>query len=166
MTLVLPAALREAIVEHAREGAPEEVVGVLAGERRRPVGDAPGDSGDLDETDGTDAADETAATDEALSVVERRYPAENAATSPEARYEIAPAEELTLLERVDDDGLDVVGFYHSHPRGPVGPSETDARLAAWPGRSYVIVSLAGADPTVGSWRWTGERFRREAVDVR
>ena len=137
MTLVLPATLRDAVLEHAREGRPEEVVGVLAGERG-----------------------------EDRSVVERRYPAENAAATPETRYEIAPAEELELLERADEAGLDVVGFYHSHPRGPPAPSETDARLAAWPGRSYVVVSLAGETPTVGSWRWTGEGFERESLEVR
>lgn len=134
--LELPAQLRDEIAEHAREGAPEEVVGVLAGEH--------GDE---------------------RSTVERLYRAENAAETPETRYEIAPEEELELLERIDDDGRDVVGFYHSHPCGPLAPSETDERLAAWPGYSYVIVSLADDEPTLGSWRWTGERFEREAVTV-
>jgi proteasome lid subunit RPN8/RPN11 len=146
MTLVLSPGLREAVVEHACEGAPAEVVGVLAGERSRCVTEANRETGDR-------------------SVAERRYPAENAAATPETRYEIAPADELELLERVDDAGLDVVGFYHSHPRGPLAPSETDARLAAWPGYSYVIVSLA-ADPQMGSWRWTGEAFEREPLVVR
>ncbi|QLD85572.1 M67 family metallopeptidase [Natronomonas halophila] len=134
--LALPAALREDIIAHAREGAPEEVVGVLAGAR--------GDD---------------------RSTVGRVYTAENAAEAPETRYEIAPSEELDLLERIDDAGLDVVGFYHSHPRGPTGPSETDARLAAWPGHSYVIVSLAGDEAELGSWRWTGEAFEAESVEI-
>jgi proteasome lid subunit RPN8/RPN11 len=137
MTLVLPAAVRDSMVEHARAGAPEEVVGVLGGRRG-----------------------------EEESVVERRYRAENAAAAPETRYEIDPAEELELLERVDDAGLDVVGFYHSHPSGPLAPSETDAELAAWPRYSYVIVSLADGAAELGSWRWTGESFEREALEVR
>jgi proteasome lid subunit RPN8/RPN11 len=134
--LELPDSLREDIVAHARDGAPEEVVGVLAGTR----------------------GDDT-------STVERVYKSDNAAETPETRYEIAPAEELDLLERIDEAGLDVVGFYHSHPRGPAAPSETDARLAAWPGRSYVIVSLAGEASEIGSWRWTGEAFEAEAVEI-
>ena len=135
MALELPEPHRDAIVDHAREGAPEEVVGVLAG------------------THGEAAR------------VERRYRASNAAETPETRYEIAPEAELGLLERIDEAGLDVVGFYHSHPRGPLEPSATDARLAAWPGRSYVIVSLAGGDAGIGSWRWRGERFERESIRV-
>jgi proteasome lid subunit RPN8/RPN11 len=134
--LELPAAVRDEIVAHARDGAPEEAVGVLAGRRG-----------------------------ENRSSVERVYKAENAAETPETRYEIAPAEELDLLERIDEAGFDVVGFYHSHPRGPAGPSETDARLAAWPGHSYVIVSLAGDAADIGSWRWTGEAFDSEPVEI-
>ncbi|PSQ14671.1 hypothetical protein BRD02_08885 [Halobacteriales archaeon QS_8_69_73] len=144
MTVVLPAAIRATVVDHAREGAPEEVVGVLAGRR--------GDD---------------------VSTVERALRARNAADAPRSRYEIAPDEQLALLERIEASGSDVVGFYHSHPRGPAEPSDVDAGRAAWPGRSYLIVSLAGksddepADgPTVGSWRWTGERFCEEAVEPR
>ncbi|CCQ35571.1 metalloprotease JAMM1, desampylating [Natronomonas moolapensis 8.8.11] len=135
MVLELSEPHRDAIVEHARGGAPEEVVGVLAG------------------------------TNGETSRVERRYRAVNAAETPETRYEIAPEAELAILERIDDAGFDVVGFYHSHPRGPLEPSATDTRLAAWPGRSYVIVSLAGEDAGIGSWRWRGERFERESVSV-
>jgi len=134
MTVGLPAPVREDIVEHAREGAPEEVVGVLAGSHG-----------------------------EDRSTVERSLRADNAAETPGTRYEIAPAEELALLERVDEAGLDVVGFYHSHPRGPLEPSEVDARRAAWPGYSYLIVSLGETPPAVGGWRWTGEAFRAEPV---
>ena len=132
MTLSLPSELRAEILAHAREGAPEEVVGVLAG-----------------------------AHDDDRSTVVRCYRADNAAQSPRTRYEIEPSEELDLLERIDAAGLDVVGFYHSHPRGPLAPSDVDARLAAWPGHSYVIVSLDDAD--LGSWRWRGERFEREEI---
>nr|WP_276233314.1 desampylase [Halosegnis sp. DT85] len=123
---------REAMVAHAREGAPEEVVGVLVGER------------DPDR----------------VTRVER---ATNAAADPETRYELDPAELLAALDAVEAAGDEVVGFYHSHPRGPLAPSETDERLATWGGYVYAIVSLDG-DPAVGAWRWTGERFDPVAVE--
>jgi proteasome lid subunit RPN8/RPN11 len=133
MTLSLPSELRAEMLAHTREGAPEEVVGVLAGDHGAKK-----------------------------SEIKRCYRADNAAATPRTRYEIAPTEELDLLERIDAAGLDVVGFYHSHPRGPAEPSDTDARLAAWPDRSYVIVSLPAA-AELGSWRWRGERFEREKI---
>jgi proteasome lid subunit RPN8/RPN11 len=42
-------------------------------------------------------------------------------------------------------GLDVLGFYHSHPHTPATPSASDRAEAAYPGLLYLIVSLA-ADP--------------------
>lgn len=123
------------MVAHARKGAPEEVCGILAGTRR-----------------------------ESTHRVEERYPAENTADRPRTRYEIDPREQLQLMETIESDGRSVVGFYHSHPRGPPGPSATDAAQARWPDRSYVIVSLDG-EPSIGSWRWTGEEFVAEDVQI-
>lgn len=122
-----------AMVAHAREGAPEEVVGVLAGAR------------DPDRVTG----------------VER---ARNAAERSETRYALDPAEQVDLLDRVEARGDEVVGFYHSHPRGPAEPSATDEARATWTGYVYAIVSLAD-DASLGAWRWTGERFARLEVRV-
>lgn len=129
----------DAVVAHALEGTPEEVCGVLGG------------------TYG-----------EAESTVEAVERADNAAPAPEYEYAIAPDEQLALMDGLEARGLDVVGFYHSHPRGPAGPSATDTDRAAWPDRSYLIVDLAGDQPFVGAWRWDdgGGRFVREVLDVR
>jgi proteasome lid subunit RPN8/RPN11 len=136
--LRLAPAVHEDIVAHAREDAPAEVCGVLAG------------------THG-------AAADGGASTAHASARATNAADSPRNRYEIAPAEQLELMRELEADGDEVVGFYHSHPRGPPAPSNVDAHEATWEGYSYVIVSLGADDPDVRSWRWTGERFEREAV---
>jgi proteasome lid subunit RPN8/RPN11 len=134
-TLRIPESVREEILACAREGAPEEICGVLAGAR-----------------------------EENAHRVESHHPAENVAERPRTRYEIDPREQLDLMEGIEAAGREVVGFYHSHPRGPAEPSATDAAQATWPDRSYVIVSLDGADaPSVTSWRWSGEAFAAEAV---
>lgn len=130
--IVLPADVREEIVAHSREGTPEEVCGVLGGEF-----------------------------DADWSHVRSYYPAENAADEPRTRYRLDPEEALEIFERLEDHGEEIVGFYHSHPRGPSKPSEIDLEAATWPDRSYVIVSL---DPLeVGSWRFRDEGFEREMV---
>lgn len=123
------------IVDHALDAAPAEACGILGGSFDREV-----------------------------SRVRRVEPAENAASVPEYEYAIDPTEQLALMERLEDAGEEVVGFYHSHPDGPPGPSQTDADRATWPDRSYVIVVLGG-HPFVGSWRWNGtdERFEQEIV---
>lgn len=124
------------IVAHAREGAPEEVVGILVGER------------------GVSGRDR-------IVRIER---ARNAADTPETRYELDPVEQLSLLETIEEGGEEVVGFYHSHPRGPAEPSATDERLAAWDGYVYAVLSLAG-EPSLRAYRWTGAAFEPVEVTV-
>lgn len=96
--------------------------------------------------------------------IEATYPAENVAESPEIRYYIDPEEQLEILEDIEEGGLDVAGFYHSHPAGPTEPSDTDADRAEWPELSYVIAALDGY-PFVGSWRYTDEGFTQEVLAV-
>jgi proteasome lid subunit RPN8/RPN11 len=132
----LDVAVRDDLFAHAREGAPEEVCGVLGG-RRAP--------------DGTDVVTGL-----------RRVP--NVADTPGTRYELDPSVQMDAMEEIEEAGDEVVGFYHSHPRGPTEPSATDARLATWPDYLYCIVSLP--DESVGAWRWTGEAFERVPVSER
>lgn len=132
--LVLVRDAHEAILSHADDAAPAEAVGVLVGERADP---------------------------DRVTRVER---ARNAAATPDSRYSLDPVEQLSLLESVEDAGEDVVGFYHSHPRGPAGPSATDEARATWEGYVYAIASLAD-DPTLRAWRWTGEQFTPLALLV-
>ena len=79
--------------------------------------------------------------------------AANAEVSP-FRYSIAPREQLELMNRIDDDGQQVVGIYHSHTRTPAHPSQTDINLASgWPDAVYFIVSLEHPDePVVNAFR--------------
>ncbi|WP_255171284.1 desampylase [Natrononativus amylolyticus] len=100
------------------------------------------------------------------TVVTDVYPADNVADTPAVRYSIDPEEQFDITETIEDEGLEVAGFYHSHPAGPTHPSETDAARATWPDLSYVIVALDGY-PYVGSWRWRADEatFEQELVRV-
>jgi proteasome lid subunit RPN8/RPN11 len=90
--------------------------------------------------------------------------AENAEASP-FRYSIAPREQLELMNRIEDDGQQVAGIYHSHTRTPAYPSQTDINLASgWPDAVYFIVSLEHADaPVVKAFRI--EPSKVEDVDI-
>lgn len=56
------------------------------------------------------------------------------------RYLIDGREFLGADKAADDQGLEIIGFYHSHPASPCIPSERDHALA-WQGYSYLIVSI-------------------------
>lgn len=143
---------REQCIAHAREGAPAEVCGVLAGNR--------GATGVREKRTGGGETPEGGRDD-----VTRVLRATNVADRPRTRYALDPAEQLDLMRAVEEAGDEVVGFYHSHPDGPAEPSPTDERLATWDGYVYLVVSLAGDEPEVAAWRWTGGAFVAEPVTV-
>lgn len=133
--LILGRAEYDAIIEHATDGRPAEVCGILAGEFG-----------------------------ETRSKVTGTHRATNVSERPRTEYYMDPEEQLALIDKIDDAGDELVGFYHSHPKGPTIPSQTDANRATWPGYSYVIIALDGY-PYVGSWRWTDDEFEQETVGV-
>ncbi|HET9086626.1 MAG TPA: M67 family metallopeptidase [Acidobacteriaceae bacterium] len=63
------------------------------------------------------------------------------------RYQIAPQELVRIQREARQQGLDIVGFYHSHPDHPAQWSRTDLAEAHWLGCSYVITSVLGPQST-------------------
>jgi proteasome lid subunit RPN8/RPN11 len=59
------------------------------------------------------------------------------------RYQISPQELIRIQQQARRRGLDIVGFYHSHPDHPAQWSKTDLEEAHWIGCSYVITSVVG-----------------------
>ncbi len=93
--------------------------------------------------------------------VEELYRADNSRSSPYG-YEL-DSRSLLAANDLDEDGFEV-GIYHSHPRSPAEPSQTDINLAHYPHWVYLIVSLAG-DPTVRAWRIADGRVDEEELYV-
>jgi proteasome lid subunit RPN8/RPN11 len=85
--------------------------------------------------------------------------------SPRNRFSVTPEDVLDAERAARAAGLDIVGWYHSHPDHPAIPSEFD-REHAWPWYSYVIVSVAkGEAQTVASWRLADDRMRFEPEKI-
>lgn len=57
------------------------------------------------------------------------------------RYNISPMELIKIQREGRKQGLDIVGFYHSHPDHPAMWSSTDFAEAHWFGCCYVITSV-------------------------
>ncbi len=76
------------------------------------------------------------------NVVRRVLRAGNTRTdSAHNRYHIAPEELVRAQREARRNGLDIVGFYHSHPDHPARWSSTDFAEAHWIGCSYVITAI-------------------------
>src|SRR5438270_6484034 len=87
------------------------------------------------------------------------------------RYNIAPEELIRVQRQARQLGLDIVGFYHSHPDHPAQWSKTDFEEAHWVGCSYIITNIDKGKATVtNSFLLTGtgeedKRFLDEQVQV-
>ena len=83
------------------------------------------------------------------------------------RYLIDPESFRRAQEKLDRDGLEVIGVYHSHPDHPAAPSAFD-REHAWPWLSYVIVGVArGRAGDMKSWILSDDRaaFDEESITL-
>ncbi len=79
--------------------------------------------------------------------------------SPRNRFTILPGDFRHAEKIARERGLDLVGWYHSHPDHPALPSEFD-RANAWPWYSYIIVSVEQRQPgQITSWRLADDRVR-------
>jgi proteasome lid subunit RPN8/RPN11 len=67
----------------------------------------------------------------------------NAEKSP-FRYSIEPLDLKRALEEMDAADTEVLVVYHSHVASPAYPSQTDVRLAHWPGVEPPIEIFPGA----------------------
>jgi proteasome lid subunit RPN8/RPN11 len=123
--------------QHAAASYPDECCGVLIG---RSLGDS--------------------------TVVERVLSADNERNdSRHNRYLINPETVLAAHKEARALGLDVVGYYHSHPDHPARPSEFD-REHAWPGVSYLIVSVEkGNVADARSWRLADDREKFDEEEI-
>ncbi len=138
----------DALRAHGEETYPHECCGVLLGKNI-------GEEG-------------TAATNH----VQQTVRAGNTRTdSAHNRYNIAPQELVKIQRQARGLGLDIVGFYHSHPDHPAQWSPTDLAEAHWLGCSYIITSIEqGKAKTTNSFLLSGtaednKRFEDEAIQI-
>ncbi|HEX7336504.1 MAG TPA: M67 family metallopeptidase [Gemmatimonadales bacterium] len=98
--------------------------------------------------------------------VSKLVPMTNRTDDPH-RYLIAPDDLRRVEAELRADGLDVLGYYHSHPDHPAAPSAFDLEHA-WPWYSYIIVRVErGRAAELTSWVLDDDRsaMHPESVDV-
>jgi proteasome lid subunit RPN8/RPN11 len=88
--------------------------------------------------------------------------------SPRNRFSITSDDVRDAEKSAREQGVDLLGWYHSHPDHPAKPSQYD-QDHAWPWYSYVIVSVANGEPqNMTSWRLADDRslFTPEDLEIR
>ena len=142
-TLFVPKAVYDAMRAHGEETYPNECCGAMLG---RPDADG-------------------------WNVVESIRAGNTRTDSAHNRYNIAPLELVRIQRSARENGLEIAGFYHSHPDHPAEWSPTDFAEAHWLGCSYVITSVAQGRATVtNAFQLAGtkeedKRFEPQAIQV-
>ena len=138
----ISAELADKIREHGVETYPYECCGALLGK-------------DQETAAGPDAAASGLRNSrEVLSL----YPLVNRRDdSPRNRFSVTAEDVREAEKAAKAQGLDVIGWYHSHPDHPARPSDYD-RDHAWPWYTYIIVSVhTGVPQDMTSWRLKDDR---------
>lgn len=90
---------------------------------------------------------------------------------PRVRYQIAPEELIGIQRDARNEGLEIIGYYHSHPDHPARPSETDRRVAAEglsDGVVHVVVGVEKGErgtPTAWVFRDATQAFAEEPFEI-
>jgi proteasome lid subunit RPN8/RPN11 len=113
MPLHIPRPLYDQLRAHSEETYPHECCGILLGKS---------DS-------------------ENITVTQLLRAGNTRTDSAHNRYNIAPQELVAAQRHARKSGLDIVGFYHSHPDHPAQYSSTDFAEAHWFGCAYVITAI-------------------------
>jgi proteasome lid subunit RPN8/RPN11 len=143
MSLILSRALYDSLRAHGEATYPNECCGILLGR--------------------ADAA--------ALRVTSLLRAGNTRTDSAHNRYNIAPEELIAAQRQARNTGLDIVGFYHSHPDHPARWSTTDFAEAHWFGCAYVITAVAkGKAAATNSFLLSGtteedKRFESQSIVI-
>jgi len=143
--------LSERIRRHGAETFPHECCGALLGRDSTAVG-----------SDNSQASGTPRVVLDLFPMVNRRD------DSPRNRFAVTADDVRDAEKAARQHGLEVVGWYHSHPDHPARPSQFD-REHAWPWYSYIIVSvMSGATAEMTSWRLNDDRqdYSAESIEIR
>ena len=134
----ISAAALEAVRAHVKEGYPYEICGMLVARK------------------GT------------RDIVDIRRATNSNTTRPRDTYQIDPLEHRAIEKECDAAGLEIVGYYHSHPDHASYASIRDTEQA-WPDYYYLIVSCMGGEVKEGKafyrTSWDTREMVEEPVEV-
>lgn len=143
-TLRIPRSVYESMRAHGEETYPHECCGALLGHCEQPG---------------------------SWKIVSAVRAGNTRTDSAHNRYQIAPLELVHIERDARKQGLDIAGFYHSHPDHPAQWSPTDFAEAHWLGCAYVITEVAkGKAATTNSFLLAGsveedKRFEPMTIEM-
>jgi proteasome lid subunit RPN8/RPN11 len=97
--------------------------------------------------------------------VQKIFQTQNVARSPNL-FSMDPKEELMVLEEMDNQSMDIIAIYHSHPHMIPFPSVADVKMTLSFDVPLVIISLKEReDSVVKAFRIRKEAIYLEEIEV-
>lgn len=66
-------------------------------------------------------------------------------------FSIAPQDLIDCYRAIRDQGGEVIGHYHSHPNGRIGPSPRDCDSITDPDALWLIAAVVGGEVDLSAW---------------
>jgi proteasome lid subunit RPN8/RPN11 len=79
-------------------------------------------------------------------------PITNIAEHPETQFYMEPTEMFRAYKKLEQQNLDLLAIYLSHPKSAPIPSTTDIREAEIPNVIHIIISLQNKIPALKAWQ--------------
>ncbi|MDX1685443.1 MAG: M67 family metallopeptidase [Saprospiraceae bacterium] len=136
--VILNKQIRDKIADHGKRDYPHECCGFLFGRDH----------------------------DERREII-KALPVENIHSEDQRRrFQVSPKDYMKAETFADENDMEFLGIYHSHPDHPSVPSEHDLKQAV-PFFSYFILSVKNGQPdTLQSWKLNSENiFQEEKLKI-
>lgn len=93
------------------------------------------------------------------------FPMKNTEKSPSS-YFMDPAEQYQVFRQLEQENLELLAIYHSHPYSDAYPSPKDIDLSYYPDTFMVIISLRQLqNPAVAAFRIEEGRMEKIAIKI-
>jgi proteasome lid subunit RPN8/RPN11 len=97
--------------------------------------------------------------------ITRCHPMTNA-EGREDHFSFVPQEQFAAYKTARQEGLEIIGAYHSHPATPARPSAEDIRFLIDPKLIYIIVSLLDGKKIVKGFRIRDGKVEEEQLIIK
>jgi proteasome lid subunit RPN8/RPN11 len=134
--LIYSREIEEQLIEEAKKGYPNEIVGFLIGKKDR------------------------------NEIVTGLYPVLNIAEHQERRFEIHGVDYLKVEMYALQNNLDVIGIYHSHPDYPALPSIHDLEYAQGVFAYAIISIDGSGSTLINSWKKRDGKFINQRIEIK
>lgn len=93
------------------------------------------------------------------------YLVDNIAEQPASNFYMQPEGQIAALKKMRMQDEQLCAIYHSHPRSEAIPSVKDREQAAYPGMTYLIISLMNEEPEIRAYHFDGEDFNMIDIEI-